>query len=176
MIENGALVDVKSDLGESPLIIAAMNGTWNIDVWDLKSIWWFDIVAGKDIIADILIEHGADVNSTNYVGSTALHFAVDNTTVDLLIKAGANVNALDRDKWSPLHFAAQSGNSSFLFVLNSFCPWNYSEIYSLCDSQYSAGSEKIADLLIKNGAIVDSQSDEGDSPLIIAANNGSFWI
>lgn len=94
----------------------------------------------------------------------------DERIVNLLIKNGANVSALNKDKWIPLHFAAQSGNS--IFDLRKCLLLSLNALIRFVNG--NLGSEKVADLLIKNGAIVDARNDEGDSPLIIAANGGNF--
>lgn len=54
-----------------------------------------------------LLEHGADIESRNYVKNTPLLTAVKNrlvVVVKALLKLGANPEALDRKKETPLHF------------------------------------------------------------------------
>jgi ankyrin repeat protein len=75
-------------------------------------------------IAELLIQHGANVNWQDENSSipTALHFfaAIDNTELaELLINHGAEVNAKDRAGETPLHEAAREGrlNAAKLLIL-----------------------------------------------------------
>lgn len=67
------------------------------------------VLRKKPEIARILLEAGADPNSTNASKRTPLHLAVDRNSpaiVAALLKAGAKPNVLDKDGWTPLHHAA----------------------------------------------------------------------
>lgn len=92
--------------------------------------------------------------------------------VKLLIKDGANVNAKDQFYgWSPLDYAAQMGE--FYFRLNFYL------IGKVSKSQkkiilFFQGFEKIAEVLIKNGAEIDKQSNFLATPLFLAAANGNL--
>ena len=50
-----------------------------------------------------LINHKADVNSTNDSKKTPLHLTHEKDIVSLLLNAKANVNAIDENKITPLH-------------------------------------------------------------------------
>lgn len=64
-----------------------------------------------------------------------------------MIKNGAKVNSKDNIYgWSPLHKAAEAGN------------------------------EKIAEILLENGADVDARNHLGNTPLYIAAINGKLVV
>ena len=46
-------------------------------------------------MCDILLQRGLDVNEKNYLGNTAMHYAIMNNfikTIDLLISYGVNEN------------------------------------------------------------------------------------
>ena len=74
---------------------------------------WF----GKPEIARILLEQGANPNTPDYSGRTALHEASENTIAELLLEYGANVDARDKKGWTPLHNAACFLNLQVLVAL-----------------------------------------------------------
>ena len=65
------------------------------------------------LVAQILIEHGANPNISHFSGQTPMHRAVLSgmtEMVDLLMSAGANVNTPNSlDGWTPFHCAVMSG-------------------------------------------------------------------
>ena len=68
---------------------------------------------GRDDIAKVLIQNGAEVNAVNEDKRTPLHWAALNGHVDVakvLIQNGADMNAFTGFKWTPLQFAAESGH------------------------------------------------------------------
>ncbi|KAF8408914.1 hypothetical protein HHK36_004984 [Tetracentron sinense] len=67
-----------------------------------------------------LIRCGADINSTNLDGQTALHIAVRMghlEMVKILLKGGANVNKPDTRGWTPKALAEQQGHRSIYDLL-----------------------------------------------------------
>ena len=67
------------------------------------------VLRNKTEIAILLLEAGANPNSTNASKRTPLHLAIDRNNpplVTALLKAGAKPNAQDQDGWTPLHHAA----------------------------------------------------------------------
>ncbi len=61
--------------------------------------------------AELLIEHGADVNARTDTENTPLHLASAHgpaNFVRLLLDRGAEVNAVDQDGMTPLHYAARA--------------------------------------------------------------------
>ena len=65
-------------------------------------------------IAQVLLEHGADVTSRDDTHSTPLHLAASNPDLEivrLLIKHGADVNARNRNNFTPLHLASSPSSS-----------------------------------------------------------------
>ncbi len=96
LLHFGASVDQESRTGWTPLIAAALCGATDC--------------------AQVLIEHGADVNAVNGIdedgvgGCTALTYAIMNSRtalVDLLIRSGADVNAKGLGSRTPLEMARQ---------------------------------------------------------------------
>jgi ankyrin repeat protein len=94
-----------------------------------------------------LLKRGADVNTAQGDGMTALHWAAKNGDADVtaaLLAAGANVRATTRlGAYTPLHLAA------------------------------SAGAAATVDALVHGGAPVDATTTTGATPLMLAASAGS---
>src|SRR5260221_14576309 len=88
----------------------------DVNVRDQESAATPLIWAAKNSDADTvkeLIVAGADVNSGDSTGSTALHYAVRNRATsipEMLISAGANINTPDDKGFTPLMGAAQADN------------------------------------------------------------------
>ncbi|KAL8530387.1 hypothetical protein ACS0TY_007430 [Phlomoides rotata] len=94
--EVGVDVNVQSDKGDTPLLLAVQYENVNI--------------------AKYLISHGAEITTTNYRGLTALHWATTNDLVIMLLKKGADIEA-DSVEGTPLHFAAKCGRPDIIKVL-----------------------------------------------------------
>lgn len=108
----------------------------------------FAVIKRLDVIVDVLIAHGADLNEKSRdIGFTALHFAIDGDNFDMairLVEAGADVNAID-DKY---------GNNIIGFAMND-------------------GPQRIPliELLLKKGADPKIKNKHGISALDRAKNN-----
>jgi ankyrin repeat protein len=90
VIAHGADPNVRTAIGNTPLLLAAPNG--------------------NPKVAAALLAHGAEVNAKNDLFNTALHLAAARDLTDfaaVLIKHGARVNAINRDGNTPLHQAAR---------------------------------------------------------------------
>ena len=64
-------------------------------------------------VAQVLIEHGADLAAQTKDGSTPLHWASERGHVEvvrLLIEHGADLAAQTKDGWTPLHGASEWGH------------------------------------------------------------------
>lgn len=74
---------------------------------------------GHPVVVDLLVDSGADVNATNFLGQTSLHFAVASfpyarqaenlDIVRSLVTRGANVTCKDQEGRQPLHTALSKG-------------------------------------------------------------------
>ncbi|XP_031785037.1 ankyrin-1 isoform X2 [Nasonia vitripennis] len=107
------------------------------------------------IIAQILLENGANVDAVDIGGSTALHIAVDTKDeklVKVLIEAGAQVNARDEYGNTPLHV--------LLLTAQEDC----------CNEDRL---ERMAALLIDRGVNVNEQNDNQETPLYFALFRGN---
>lgn len=88
-------VNRRSDLGNTPLFVAAFHG--------------------RSKIAEILLQAGANPHATGTADMSPLHAAAlggHDNVLQLLLTAGAKTNAQDRMGRTPLHYAAQEGHAS----------------------------------------------------------------
>jgi len=102
--------------------------------------------AANAAVARLLIEHGAYVNATGWMGATPLYEAAKNGRADvvkLLIEHGADVSAKRERDDTPLHFASTA---------------------------------EIARLLVENGASVHARDDSGRTPLHWVAQYGHVEV
>ncbi|RYP93652.1 hypothetical protein DL770_000183 [Monosporascus sp. CRB-9-2] len=97
-------------------------------------------------VVEFLIQHGTPVDTRDWLGLTALHFACKFTDLDLvdqLLGHGADVNAIDIIGLSALHFACRSE------------PPSVGLGRELSDEDHDASTEKraqIVSLLLRKGA------------------------
>ncbi|CAM9835929.1 unnamed protein product [Ectocarpus fasciculatus] len=123
LLLRGVDQDSSSNEGRTPLNCAACLGHAGVaeallsagaDInrrFGEREISALDVGAGQGHVDFIrtLIEHGADVDATNYRGVTALHHATANNMVeamDVLLRAGADVRSMDESGHTVLHMAA----------------------------------------------------------------------
>ena len=102
------------------------------------------VLCGRIEISQLLITHGANVNSRCENNYTPLHVALDFRrleTVKWLLNHGADVNPQDKDGWSPLHFAVN---------------WNL----------------EACRMLLEHNPEVDSRNNDGDTPFLRAWKRG----
>jgi len=96
------------------------------------------------------IAKGADIDVTDWMGRTPLHWAVsyngDVAAVELLLAKGADIGAKDEFGSTPLHWAAR-----------------YSDAATV-------------ELLLAKGADVHAKDEDGDTPRDVAASLGRVWV
>jgi len=101
------------------------------------------VEGGRTNLIQLLIQHGADVNVTNWLGETPLEYAAaknDTNAARLLLAAKAAIDAKNNNGNTPLHEAADRGNTAMV------------------------------SLLLNSGATVGATNNNGDSPLLLAVN------
>lgn len=101
LIESGADVEARDDLGQTPLSLVAYRA----------------YLDGAASLAEFLVSNGADVNSHSEGGYTPLYNATSGPgdeleMVRLLIDRGADVNARTEDGSTALHVAAREGKAA----------------------------------------------------------------
>lgn len=142
LLDYGANVDSQDDQGRTALQIVA--GSYH-SVETEQALW-------------NLLQHGADVNKHDSHGETALHLATrsgDNVARMMkLLKHGADPNACNHAGETALHTATAT----------------------VCeDNEYSwllPRPMETLELLLCNGAEVDAADNNGNTPLILAAEKG----
>ena len=109
--------------------------------FEMPPLAWASMM-GQTAAAELLLEHGADVNGRNRDGNTALHLAAflgRAETAELLINNGADVKAKNGDGATPIDILA--------------VPWEMTQFLSrslgvkLEQEQVAAGKAKIAEIL-----------------------------
>ena len=103
LLAHGALVDLPTQRGVTPLMAAAGLGASKIDT---RGTFITEPEAMKAV--QLLIDRGADVNAADGAGQTALHGAAFqgwNEIVKLLVKHDAKVNVADKNGQTPLDAA-----------------------------------------------------------------------
>jgi ankyrin repeat protein len=137
------------------------------------------MVNGEYMLAEQLIENGANLNEKNDQGLTPLQQAIfrkDRKAARLLIMWGANVNVNSGPQsYSPLHLAVLSGDEDLVWSLliagadpNLEDSNNETPIFLAV----RAGDKQIAEALIARGARLNIEGPLGQYPLHIAARYG----
>jgi ankyrin repeat protein len=96
-------------------------------------------------VAQLLVEHGADLTARDNNGCCPLHFASLSGYMELvqfLVEYGADPTAQDKDGWTPLHSASKNGHVD------------------------------VVRLLVEHGADLTAQDKDGWTPLRLASQNG----
>lgn len=84
--------------------------------------------------------------------------------MELLINTGSPININDNSGMSPLHFAATKGNFKTIILAKS------------CNRMhFFSGRDRVVQVLLGNGIIVNSVDHFGANALHKAAYGGKFW-
>ncbi|MDF2550344.1 MAG: ankyrin-3-like, partial [Chlamydiales bacterium] len=164
LLENGARVDSQTKDGSTPLHIACQKGFLEIAQKLLET--------DKETIA-IQAEGGF----------TPLHMAAiygQLPIVKLLLENGARVNSQIIGGWTPLHIACQKG---LLEIAQKLIETDKETIaiqggrgFTPLHLAASFGQLPMVELLLKNGAQIDSQAEDGSTPLHMACQKGFLEI
>ena len=132
---------------------------------------------GHNAVVDVLISHGASINTRNRWGHTPLFWGVDSgseTVVKSLLQAGAFVDAKALKSQTCLHIAADGGwegmvrlllcNGASLDVIDD---QGRTPLFSAVKSE----SVNIVNMMLDKGASTDVRDHEGWTPIKYAA-----WI
>ncbi|XP_061180797.1 ankyrin-1-like [Saccostrea echinata] len=129
LIERGCDINITSKRGDTPFTLACYFGDRaivelfikkGINRQQLQDGMQKACVKGYKTIISILLQHGAEINSKNTQGLSALHISCAQNNSDLvsyLFSKGALANIPSDDKQTPLHFAAKHLSVKCLSVL-----------------------------------------------------------
>lgn len=116
-------IDLVTKMLEYPIVKNNINFVWNKYTALMVSIEAGG-AAGREDIFDVLVEHGADINLTNFDGRTPLiHACWCNRVaiVSRLLALGANVNAVDGQYQHPAVFYSTSPEVLNLLAMILIC-------------------------------------------------------
>ncbi|KAK9104656.1 hypothetical protein Scep_021500 [Stephania cephalantha] len=137
------------------------------DVSKISTMKWglFHTLAlsGQIPFMDKLLEQGADIDSRDQDGFTALHKAVigkKETVICHLLRKGANPNVKDKDGATPLHYAVQVGAFQTVKLLIK-----YQEGWTPLHLSIQSRCRDIAKVLLVNGADKTRRNKDGKTAL-----------
>lgn len=133
---------------------------------------------GDLMIAELLLEKGADIEATDKNGYTPLSWAAQRgyeAIARLLLEKGADIEARIKDGLTPLSLAAVNGREPITRLLLE----NGADIETKSKEEETPlsfaavhGRETITRLLLEKGANIEAKDKEGNTPLSLAAGNG----
>ncbi len=139
----------------------------------------------SQILAEYLIDQGADVNLIGNNGDTPIYIATKNDNAILvkrLIENGANVDKRNAHGYVPLNIALERDNEVIArYLIDNTTNTNYrvkcsdygsknGDTFLLTATRNE--NEILAKYLIDHGANVNKTGENGDTSLIVAAKNG----
>jgi ankyrin repeat protein len=127
---------------------------------------------GRIDVVNKLLEQKLNLDLQNKQGETALMLAAANNQADiakLLLKKNADPNLQDQRGWSALMKAVYQGNTA---CVEALAGQSHQEVNRALLVAALAGQRDIVQVLLKNGAEVDTRADDGRTPLMLAAGKG----
>lgn len=128
-----------------------------------------------------LLNENTDINLTNPLGRSPLHYASEKACLDLmtkLIELGADIHCRENERgFTPLHFAASRGKTPAIkILLEAGADVNTLANHAVTPLHLAArsGPISVVKYLIKEGANVEAREDIFNfSPLLVAAYNSA---
>ena len=186
----GRITEIPPTPRVPPLHVAARNDLADVAEWLItlrfqdpdtrlqdETPLYFASDRGNLMIAQRLIEHGADVNADCGVGWRALHVASDKGRLEimhLLVDRSADINAQTSTGRTPLLLAAEEGYlEAVRFLLeNGADPNVWGNATTPLSRALERDHSKIVQLLLKYGADINTQDSLGQTPLHWASSSG----
>lgn len=131
---------------------------------------------GKEAVVYFLLRQGAKLNLKDTEGRTALHRASGrgHTAVALaLVKAGADIHAADHTSKTPLHLAAQNQHESTVKALVLEEKKSLTNQTTVLHMAAIEDEAKLAEVLLRNGALVDTRDGQRKTALYHAVRHGN---
>ena len=168
---HGDVATVKKLLQEDPTLVS---------VRDAKNLTPLHIAAsrGQSAVAQLLIDHGADVQSDDDGEWSPLVFAAYRGHADVakvLIENGAGVTSEDGN---PIHYAGQRKHKVICRLLvehgaiDGLLDSDDSDVLQVFRAAYSYDSETIKEILVRRPELVDFKDRDGRTALHEACTNG----
>ena len=134
-------------------------------------------------VCRVLIDAGADLHTKNEKQESPLHYACESGALDvvkMLVEAGAGVRDTNDEGWTCLHVAVQFGHTETVRYLMGlpFVDMNHRDSDNRTALCVAVDEERtdIVQVLIDAGADIDTQNNEGWSPLHTACEYGGLDI
>jgi len=206
LISYGADVNAQDETGKPPIFYAVLNADLKItkllltnkaNIKDNPKLLNIAVWSECRETVQVLLEHGADVNTRDECGRTALHFTaigeneelfrlcrsknpnVKGEIAKLLLSRGANVNAQTEKGTTTLHAASGQG---YVKLVEALLQYNAdvntkfkNDVTPLHTATYN-GHIEIVKVLLKFGANVDSKDKCGRTALYWASKKGQKQI
>ncbi|KAK7861640.1 hypothetical protein R5R35_006560 [Gryllus longicercus] len=157
-VSSGGNVNAQDTFGNTPLHVAANNGSTNI--------------------ANVLLAHGAALDLCGQQGRTALHYAAANgfsQMVARLLAARATVDPRDAQGFTPLALAARGGHVASVQILADMGASTESAAEDGETPLLTAVKNQrrgVVQMLVKKGASPTTKNPKGESPLFFASAVG----
>ncbi|XP_065094474.1 uncharacterized protein LOC135714997 [Ochlerotatus camptorhynchus] len=107
LLKKGVDLEIRNQAGRNALLTLAHR---------FRTARWYGHNVGS---VQLLLDHGARIDSTDEDGNTALHYAFKEyewELVELLVKNGADLSAKNKDGKIPLHMAGRMNEQLFKFM------------------------------------------------------------
>src|SRR3989337_1282379 len=133
---------------------------------------------GNNLLINILLDHGADIEARDNNDFTSLHYAVSRghqATVAFLLDHGANIEAQNNIGLTPLHYAASKGHQATVaFLLDRGANIEAQDNIESTPLHYAAsnGHQATVALLLDRGANIEARDNIGFTSLHYAASKG----
>ncbi|WP_157956348.1 ankyrin repeat domain-containing protein [Wolbachia endosymbiont of Folsomia candida] len=133
---------------------------------------------GSKEVAELLLKHGANIESKDHYGNTPLHDASHrgyDAIVKLLLAIGANPNAVDDYRRTPLHIASKEGHLKVVeALLSKNSDVNAVNNYGWISLLHAivAGHKEVAALLIKYTLVHNHKADKPD---YLTEKYSTYW-
>ena len=141
------------------------------------------VVPNNEVIVEVLVSNGADINAKSSRQSTPLHLAVQAQllkTAEILLKNGANVNVQDEEGKSILYAAIESRNPPLVDLILNFHPivGNKREkvLFRSFLNDIDCDAIKISKALLQYGFVSNPEDRENIELLHFAIEKGTLEI